>query len=248
GLTPAGSLRFELENRIFASGMSQAELDPGGQVVHGPLLRALYGPERTWGVVDSALDPDGSVLYTLSPGGRIVSGWGASPRVLVEGLRDPCGIALDNQGIVFVCEAASGRVLAVLGGGEVLPVGTDLGEPVDLTWLPGLGVAVVDRSGGRLILLGSRGQRVLRQDLREPVAVARLPDGDLAVVEAGADRVVRISPDGQDRGVLHTTAPGQLRPPEASFRVLGGLAVDPVAGVLYVSVPGRRGWVGVPLR
>ncbi len=246
-LTPAGSLRYELESRVFACGFTQAELDPAGQVVHAPLLRAIYSPaEPALGVVDSALDADGNVYYSLTAGGRVVTGWGNSLRTLAEGLSDPAGIAVNNEGVVFVCETGAGRVSTLLGGGEILPVGTDLGRPVDLAFLPGLGIAVVDEDG-RLLLLGADGPRLLRADLARPVAVTRLPDGDLAVVEAGADRVVRLAPDGTLRRVLFTSGRGELVPPRMNWRVLGGLAADPVSGLLYIAVPGRCRWVSVPL-
>jgi hypothetical protein len=248
GLSPAGSLRYELESRLFASGLTQAELDPSGQLVHAPLLRSLYAsPEPLLGIVDSALDGDGNVYYALSEGGRIVTGWGSSIRVLAEGLDDPGGLAVDNEGLIFVAEPSAGRVSVILGGGETLAVGTELGRPVDLAFLPGQGVAVVDEEQGRLFLLGSQGPRVLRADLKVPVAVTRLPDGDLAVVEAGADRVLRLAPDGTTRQVLFTSAPGELIPPKMSWRVLGGLAPDPVSGLLYICIPARQNWVTVPL-
>lgn len=248
GLTPAGSLRYELESRLFASGLTQAELDPSGQLVHAPLLRSLYAsPEPLLGIVDSALDGDGNVYYALSEGGRILTGWGSSIRVLAEGLSDPGGLAVDNEGLIFVAEPSAGRVSVILGGGETLAVGTELGRPVDLAFLPGQGVVVVDEEQGRLFLLGSEGPRLLRSDLKRPVAVSRLPDGDLAVVEAGADRVLRLAPDGTSRKVLFSSAPGELIPPKMSWRVLGGLAPDPVSGLLYISVPARQSWVTVPL-
>lgn len=248
GLTPAGSLRYELESRLFVSGLTQAELDPSGQLVHAPLLRSLYSSsEPLLGIVDSALDGDGNVYYALTEGGRIVTGWGSSLRVLAEGLNDPGGLAVDNEGLIFVAEPSAGRVSVILGGGETLPVGTELGRPVDLAFLPGQGVAVVDEERGRLFLLGSQGPRVLRSDLKRPVAVTRLPDGDLAVVEAGADRVLRLAADGTTRQVFFTSAPGELIPPKMSWRVLGGLAPDPVSGLLYICVPARQSWVTVPL-
>lgn len=248
GLNPAGSLRYELESRLFVSGLTQAELDPAGQLVHAPLLRSLYSSsEPLLGIVDSALDGDGNVYYALTEGGRIVTGWGSSIRVLAEGLNDPGGLAVDNEGLIFVAEPSAGRVSVILGGGETLPVGSDLGRPVDLAFLPGQGVAVVDEEQGRLFLLGSQGPRVLRADLKRPVAVTRLPDGDLAVVEAGADRVLRLAADGTTRQVFFTSAPGELIPPKMSWRVLGGLAPDPVSGLLYICVPARQSWVTVPL-
>lgn len=245
-LSPAGSLRYELESRLFASGLTQAELNPAGKAVHAPLLRSLYASgEPALGIVDSALDAEGNVYYSLTLGGRVVTGWGNNLRVLAEGLQDPAGLAVDNQGVVFVAEAGAGRVSTLLPGGEVLPVATDLGRPVDLALLPGAGIAVVDEAGGQLVLLGSEGARVLRSDLRQPVAITRLPDGDLAVVEAGADRVVRLAPDGTLRKVLFTSAPGELVPPRMGWRVLGGLAADPLSGLLYIAVPGRSRWVSV---
>lgn len=244
-LTPAGSLRYELESRLFSCGLTEAELSPGGEVVHAPLLKAIYGAgEPVLGVVDSALDAEGNVYYSFSQGGRILSGWGGSIRVLAEGLQDPAGLAVSNEGAVYVCEAGAGRVSTLLGGGEVLPIGTDLGRPVDLAILP-TGIAVVDEEGGRLFLLESDGARLLRDDLKQPVAVTRLPDGDLAVVEAGADRVVRLAPDGATRNVLFTSGRGELVPPRMGWRVLGGLAADPLSGLLYVSLPGRNRWTSV---
>lgn len=247
GAFPGGSLRFELENRLFLSGLTPVEFSSAtGQTVYGPLLSTIYSSEEPLlGVVDSALAADGTVYYTLSEGGRIVTGWGDSLRVVTDGLEGPAGIVAGEQNTLYVAEADAGRVVAVVQGGGQVPLAVGLGEPVDLARVPEVGLIALDRRGGRLILVGSG---VLASDLKDPTAVTALPDGTLAVLEAGADQVIRMDISGKRLEVLYRSEPGKLNPAEGlAWRVLGGLAVDPVSGTLFVSEPGTRSVVAVPL-
>ncbi|MGE0487632.1 MAG: hypothetical protein AB7S38_00305 [Vulcanimicrobiota bacterium] len=242
-----GSLRFELENRLFAAGLTAVELDEGQTPVHAPLLGAFFArPEQLVGVVDSTLGEDGTVYYSLTRNGQIVSGWGERARVVAEGLKDPAGLT-SAGGTLYVAELGRSRVVAVLPNGGLVPVLTGLSEPVDVTRLPGKGLVVIDRDTGRVVLLSQRAPLVMASGLSRPTAVEALPDGDLAVVEAGADRVVRLSADGAVVPLL-TVAPGALVAKEPVFwTVIGGLAVDPVLQRLYVAVPGEHAIRVIPL-
>jgi sugar lactone lactonase YvrE len=249
GAVPTGSLRVEPVSRLYAMGMTPAEFGRHGRVVHAPLLRSLYDPaDPLWGAVDTALGQDGTQVYTFTSRGRVIVGWGSSVRVLGQGLNRPAGVLIDPQGNVIVAESGAGRVVVLVPGGGQVPIAAGLGEPIDLAWHPQRGLLILDRETGRLLLFSPTGLKVLNGDLLLPEALAVLPDGDLAVVEAGADRVVRLDPDGRVKDVLLQTGPGQLLPREgASWQVLGGLAPDPWARVLYVGVPGRQVILELPL-
>lgn len=248
GAFPGGALRFELENRLFLAALTPVEFNTLGQTIHAPLLGSLYGrPEQFLGVVDTALADDGSVYYSLSEG-MVITGWGSRTRVVAEGLDRPAGMVLGEQGTVYVAESGAGRVIAAVPGGGIVPIATALDEPVDLARAPEGGLLVVDRATGRLLLVGTDYPRVVRQDLNQPTAVATLPDGRAVVVEAGADRVLAIPLEGGAEQVLYQAEPGTLLPVRGTlWQVIGGLAIDPVRQTLFLSVPGRRAVVALPL-
>ncbi len=241
GVFPPGALRFELESRIFAGGFTAVELDARQQVVHAPILGSFFGRrEQFAGVVASALGRDGTVYYSLTRAGRIVTGWGTRTRVVAEGLIRPAGLVVLDEGPVLVAEAGRSRLVAILPGGATVPILTGLQEPVDLALVADQGIAIVDRKDGVVLLVGSQPPRVVVRDLLRPVAVVALADRSLAVVEAGRDRVVKVGLDGTLQ-VLLQEEKGAFRNEDGVFwDVIGGLAHDPVLNRLYVSVPGRR--------
>lgn len=240
-LTPAGSLRDQ-EGLLFASGFTECSLGRGGSLEGAPMLRAVYAPRALLGFVDSIRDRRGETYYSLTEGGLVVTGSEDAPRILARGLDDPAGLAVNARGDVFVAEAGAGRVTVLRSSGQREVLLDGLREPIDLAW--GDGLLVLEASGR---ILRARDRAVLNRGLQRPLALAALPDGDLAVVEAGSARVLRLSREGAVRGVLYQARPGDFDPPRLSWRVMGGIALEPGNRALDVAVPALGRWVRVAL-
>ncbi len=246
-----GRLRFELENRLFVMGLTSVELSStDGNTIFGPLLYSFFDyPASVWGVVDSTLDSEGQVYYTVTHGGKVMVRRGERLRTLTEGLNNPSGMVVGEGGTLYVAESGTGRVVAVVAGG-VIPVAIGLGEPVDLAYVLGQGLYVLDRQGGRLLRIDKRGAvGVIAEGLKYPSSMAVVPGQGFVVLELDDYAVNLYSPQGKFVKALYRFDPSQLKGREGPpWRSLGGVAVDPVHKVLFVSVPGLQGIITVPLK
>lgn len=220
-----GSLRFELEDRLFAGGFSPVELGQEYQVVHAPLLELLFQPQPLFGYVDADLDSEGNAYYTVSGGGRVVRARAGSFETLAEGLDDPGGL-LFAAGYLWVAETGAGKVWRISLDGRKQLVHDKLSRPVDLDTHPTLGLMVLTPE--RLVA----GSGVLIVDkLTEASAVETLPDGRVAILER--DRVRLMHPlSGESR--LFELPQGSTKAPSLGWRVGGGLVWDPVRNRLFV--------------
>lgn len=164
-------------------------------------------------------------------------------------LRKPAGIAIDDRGQVYVCDAGARRVVKYDGYGFFLAAygGTkDLERPTGVAVTPaGDRIYVVDSGGvdsdkheivaydanGRLeFRFGGRGREPGRFNLPVDAAFSRL--GTLYVLDAGNFRVQAFDRDGRHLASFGSagTAPGQFSRPR-------GIATDP-DGNVYVTDAG----------
>lgn len=167
------------------------------------LLRPLRVPE---GAIPGELAPlpDGGFLMADVAGSRIFS-FDARGEVRaafsVEAAATALAAAPGGGAYLAVPEAAQVRRVgptgALLATWKVPGVGPAPGWPTGLAALPGGGVVLVDRHGGRILVLDGLGS-VLGSGsrkgwdaglLRFPADVALLPDGRIAVVDQGNGRL-----------------------------------------------------------
>lgn len=226
---PVGSLRFELEDRVFVNGLSPVELDSEQQVVHAPLLELLFRPRMLYGFADADLDVDGNAYYVISREGRLVRTRGTSYETLAEGLDDP-GAVLFAAGHLWVAETGAGKVWRYNLNGEREEVLKDLDSPLDLDTHPTLGLLILEP--GKLF---SSGGKVLAGDLEQATALETLPDGRVVVLEK--DRIRLLHPVTGEEKFLNLPE-DSTEPPKAAWRISGGLVWDPVRNQLFVSLPG----------
>ncbi len=133
--------------------------------------------------------------------------------VLMEGLDKPDGLAVRGDSILYVCEEAAGRVLALRGDSSRV-VAEGLDSPEGLCAIPGGGLLVTeDVVGGRLLRLDpDGGMEVLASGLTAPEGVCVMPDGTIAVSWSNAQTggipfpletgVLAVSPDGSTRDLI----------------------------------------------
>jgi sugar lactone lactonase YvrE len=128
----------------------------------------------------------------------------------MEGLDKPDGLVECPGPVLYVCEEAAGRVLALRGDSSWV-VAEGLDSPEGLCAVPGGGLLVTeDVPGGRLLRLGpDGGMEVLASGLTAPEGVCVMPDGTVAVSWSNAQTggipfplesgVLAVEPDGDVR-------------------------------------------------
>jgi sugar lactone lactonase YvrE len=82
---------------------------------------------------------------------------------VIQGLRSPSGLAVDEQrGVVYVSDTGGGRVLSVaVGGGNPTAVASDLHGPEGVAVDRDGTLLVVEGDAGRLVRLGPGGARTV---------------------------------------------------------------------------------------
>jgi DNA-binding beta-propeller fold protein YncE len=205
---------------------------------------------------------------------RIVAGVPDSPGRTAEVqateslIREPGGLALDDDGVLYVADGGNARVLAVSSSGRLTVLRDDaactvepcLREPADLALDPQGRLVIADPAGHRVWrldpataeseVLAGTGQTGVAPDgvpalgapLASPHGVAVDIDGTIFVSESRGARVRTIGPDGT-LGTLAGTG-------EAGFSGDGGaatearldfpLGLDVAAGRLYVADAGNQ--------
>lgn len=133
--------------------------------------------------------------------------------VLLEGLRKPDGLVVGSDSMLYVCEEAAGRVLALRGDSSRV-VAEGLDSPEGICALPDGSLLVTeDVIGGRLLRIGpGGGMEVLASDLTAPEGVCLMPDGSVAVSWSNAQSggipfpletgVLAVEPDGSVRDLF----------------------------------------------
>jgi sugar lactone lactonase YvrE len=135
---------------------------------------ASFGSVRGFGPLALARGPRGEILFTVVTGGELRRlNADDSTTVLVQGLGSPRGLAVGDDGVVFVTEVDTHRVLRLNTDGT-------------LTTIAGTG------SAG----FGDDGIPATSSALNVPSALAFDDAGNLYVAEQGSHRVRRIDPEG----------------------------------------------------
>lgn len=126
--------------------------------------------------------------------------------VVVDGLDDPRGLAVDSDDNVFVAERARGTVLRVSSTGRRTIVARGLKRPFGLAVDAEARVVVSEEGGGRLLRLDPTGPRTLATGLRQPRWVAIADSGAIYVIVQSSedddadgdtrDAIVTVGPDG----------------------------------------------------
>jgi hypothetical protein len=141
--------------------------------------------------------PDGSLVAAQDlPDGKL---WllrdGAAPQVLVDGLDQPEGLCMLQDGRIGIAESGRGRILA--WGSVGIQVLADHLEGIDQLACGADGSlwAVLSHTrSGRLVRIRDGRRHTIARHLREPQGVVLAPDGSVYLAETRADRVLHLAP------------------------------------------------------
>jgi len=153
-------------------------------------------------------------------------------RVLLEGLRRPCGLAVDTLGNLYIAETGRDRILRRTPDGSIsIWVVGFLREPTGLDVDGNFNLYIADTGNNRIWRRSLRGEvcpvSTERFSLNRPMGVAVSPLGILYIADTGNNRILSRSA---------TCDPGILRPVPTdpfSLNQPTGLAID--GGNLYVT-------------
>jgi DNA-binding beta-propeller fold protein YncE/serine/threonine protein kinase/transcriptional regulator with XRE-family HTH domain len=211
---------------VLAQGMSR-----------GPVSGSSLGSFAPWGEALAAAGTPGATTTRTAQGS--FKPWGSGP------LKGPAGVAVDDQGHVYVVDQDGNRVSKLSSSGRLLVSwGTKGSRPGQFN-APG-GIAVDRQSnvfvadtdnnriekfsaGGTLLaVLGSGGDNPGQFSFPRGIAIDA--QGDIYVADAGHDRIQKLSPTGEP-----IVGWGAWLAPHFSFPT--GVTVDP-AGNVYAALTG----------
>lgn len=144
---------------------------------------------------------------------KVVTLAGEGPRVASTGLSDPFGIAVNDDGAIFVTDGTGGRVFRIAPDGVLTQVAEGLDMPSAIAVLPDGGLVVANTgahtivridpaTGAVTILAGAAGERGYEDGpaasarFDAPVGVAAASDGTVYVADTYNDRIRVIAADG----------------------------------------------------
>jgi sugar lactone lactonase YvrE len=238
--------------------ISNAVCEPAG----GDPSLCLYPPEQAYAVaVDGAgdlffSDPAFNVVYEVPASGLTSQNSGPfiqiSSTVNGTGLNNPCGLAVDGAGDLWIGDAGNNRVMDVPAGGgaatAIAPTadGTGLNGPCGLAFDAAGDLFISDGGNNRVVEVPAGGgaataidPTVNGQALSSPNYVAVDGAGDLFISDNGNNRVVEIPASGGAATAIDPTVNG------GGLNGPMGVAVDG-AGNLYIGDSGNGHVVEVP--
>jgi len=153
-------------------------------------------------VFDLTYGPD-QVLYAAA-GSRVVRFSSAGrPRVVARGLRDPTGLAVAANHVVYVVEADRDRVIRIARGGARRVIASNgLDQPLGIALVED-GIYVSDSHHGRIVrILSKRKLRTVVRGLALPFSLSAGPDAALLIVDhVRHDQPGKILRRNRDRSV-----------------------------------------------
>ena len=188
--------------------------------------------------VSVSVDPGGDVFVCCSGAGPVELPAGGSQRTLpLTGLANPRGVAVDDEGDVFVVDNVHLNVVELPAGGsqQTLPI-TGLSNPASVAVDSAGDVFVADFGGDKVVELPAGGsqQTLPITGLSHPASVAVDSAGDVFVADMSNDRVIELTASGVQR----TLPADGLSAPQ-------GVAVDS-AGDVFVADTGHNRLVELP--
>jgi sugar lactone lactonase YvrE len=200
---------------IAADGMSLALVNADGNINRPTMLLQHGFPGYVRGVAEAA---SGTYLTTNSAGTvcRYRAGEEATP--ILEGLDRAMGVAVAANGDVLVCEAGTGRVLSIGGGGEFQVLAHGLASPTGVCGNPDGSVIVSEAGAGRIVHIKDGQVATMLDGLVEPHGVTATGGtvyaldrgtGSLHRIAGGLSEVVATNlPVGASSGMKVNTLPG----------------------------------------
>jgi len=174
-------------------------------------------------VYDVELGPDGVYVSTAT---KVIRFAGGRRRTVASGLHDPIGIAVAQDGTLYVAEATATRVVRFDGGTRTVVASDGLDQPLGLAFDESGALLVADSRRGRVVRVGDGGTlEPVLEGLGLPVGLTAAPDGTVLVADhvshTSKGRILRLHADG----TTDVVSAGKIR-------ALSGVAATR-GGVLY---------------
>ena len=149
--------------------------------------------------------------------------------IVTESVGRPSGLAMDDNGTLFIASYDRGIVYALEPGKEPRVLASGFSVPAGLLWSGNI-LYVANRDAGEIVAVRADGSKeIVSNGHRSPVGIARFEDGSLIVscLNGGIDR---IDPNKQVTTInnsLHNPAPGIVQDGEDAVLVAdyGGTTV-----------------------
>jgi serine/threonine-protein kinase len=150
------------------------------------------------------LDTGASVVRAISPNGTITTFAGTGERgntgdggpATSATLFAPIGIALSNDGSLFIADTNNDRVRRVDHGGNIVPVLGGLSKPSRLAFGPDDVLYIADTGNSRVLRVASDGSATVAagpQGLLRPTALAIDASGVLFIGDSGLHQILKIA-------------------------------------------------------
>jgi RHS repeat-associated protein len=187
----------------------------------------------------------GGLLVALVPIAGGAPGHGmhalAPVEILVDGLHDPHGVAVDADDVVFVAERARGTVVRVRPDGSRSVVAQRLAQPFGLAVDAEARLLVTEHAAGRLLRLEPTGVRAVATGLVRPRWLTVADDGTIYVVVRSAARASDADEDDDDLDAIVAVAPdGRVRIFADRLREVSGIVANGRAVYALVRTSGGR--------
>jgi DNA-binding beta-propeller fold protein YncE len=219
-----------------------------GQFIKKKEARLLNAPRAVAAVGDKfyIADTEANRVVVLDKSGKVVQAWGQKGNKQGQ-LREPAGIAVDEQGRVYVADTGNDRIQVFAPDGKwVSGFGAGGSGPKEFDGPAGLAayrglLYVTDPGNGRVqvftydgIYLTQLTVKTKKDEMKEPVDVAVDVQNRVYVLDAGSNAVRIFDPSGSQVGMFGAKGKGS-----DGFDDPQGLAVDE-RGNIFVADAGNH--------